>query len=784
MKTRHFIIAVVLIYLISVCIPIFLWIYNHRYIIQPEKVVGMTAAEILTDILCILAFMRFYRVAPVFSMGNRHMYSQFLFRTMSQSNTKLAYTTNTPVRINLSPWLRQGDTPRGAAVRGDRVEMISKGDVYYICMTPDADWLNDESRVYPITIDPQVTTSSDAQNIIDNYVMENSGVQTYTLDRLYIGKKNGNRTRSYIKFSAMPTIPSGSVITSAQMTLWLTTGQSTGSTASAYMVTGGDWASKTISWANMPAANTQLQSNISHNSLTKYTFSCLTAVKHWYTSMPNGKYQNYGIMVRYYNEGVNDYNPVYSADYATTSKRPSLTINYQASAEEISIREGATYTISVSSSSAVTWQSSNSSVATVSSSGVVRGIKPGEATITATSNGTILNRCLVHVRFLDGVYAIKSFYTGLNLATYGATAENTPAKLITPSSSGLSQVRQLWRIAYLGNGYYSIRPVNILSMTLHAVGSVGSPIDIVSASIEDSQTTLTYNNRWGIASSSDGKAYYIHHQNNPNMGLKPVDGVISSGMNVTTANNNGSSNTFKWIIVKTPMTIVNLETIYDQAYVTRYSNASSRISNQLAQLQQKYYLEFGIWINYLPPTAFVSYADANCTANPDQLCTHTNNQGCQNSNIDPSGVASLHDLHHTNIFNILYRVPFPNPNESFKMVCIGRKTCISGSNTHSTPFFGVTYPTFGLIGIVNTESELSQQKTIVHEFGHLYNAPDHYGGTEYSTEQINAIYGVSSFNRHCIYGEDKDLTSVQASLAICDGCRTIIEGNTDLYDHR
>ncbi len=68
---------------------------------------------------------------------------------------------------------------------------------------------------YTITIDPQVTTSSSSQNIVDNYVMENSGVQTYTLDRLYIGKKNGNRTRSFVKFTNMLTIPSVATVNSS-----------------------------------------------------------------------------------------------------------------------------------------------------------------------------------------------------------------------------------------------------------------------------------------------------------------------------------------------------------------------------------------------------------------------------------------------------------------------------------------------------------------------------------------------------------------------------------------
>jgi hypothetical protein len=54
------------------------------------------------------------------------------------------------------------------------VELVSRGDVCYIFMTPYADWLADESRVYPITIDSHVTTSASAPNIINNHVMANS----------------------------------------------------------------------------------------------------------------------------------------------------------------------------------------------------------------------------------------------------------------------------------------------------------------------------------------------------------------------------------------------------------------------------------------------------------------------------------------------------------------------------------------------------------------------------------------------------------------------------------
>ena len=106
------------------------------------------------------------------------------------------------------------------------------------------------------------------------------------------------------------------------MTLHFTSGTNTAANASAYQVTGGEWISGTIQWSNKPAANVLLQSNISHNNVTGYTINCLTAVQHWYTGDTTGQNENYGIMLRYYDETTDDYNAVYSADY----KRPKLTI--------------------------------------------------------------------------------------------------------------------------------------------------------------------------------------------------------------------------------------------------------------------------------------------------------------------------------------------------------------------------------------------------------------------------------------------------------------------------
>ena len=113
------------------------------------------------------------------------------------------------------------------------------------------------------------------------------------------------------------------------MTRHFTSGTNTAANASAYQVTGGEWASGTIQWSNKPAANTLLQSNISHNNVTGYVFSCLTAVQHWYDGDTTGQNQNYGIMLCYQDPEIADYNSFYSADCTDATMRPSIAISYK-----------------------------------------------------------------------------------------------------------------------------------------------------------------------------------------------------------------------------------------------------------------------------------------------------------------------------------------------------------------------------------------------------------------------------------------------------------------------
>ncbi len=198
---------------------------------------------------------------------------------------------------------------------------------YTVTLTPDAEWLNDEARVYPITIDPDVSAGTDQANGIDNSVEKGSGVITHTLDRLYAGTRNGKTRKFYQKFKTMPTIPSGATINSATQTFYVTSGTSTGNTFKAKRVAA-DWSSSKITWSNKPWTDAVIQLSISHNGLTKYNVNMTSTVRYWYSGSTTGRNKNYGIMVEYQNEDIRDFNTVYSADFATAAKRPQLKINY------------------------------------------------------------------------------------------------------------------------------------------------------------------------------------------------------------------------------------------------------------------------------------------------------------------------------------------------------------------------------------------------------------------------------------------------------------------------
>ena len=232
---------------------------------------------------------------------------------------------------------------------------------------------------------------------------------------------------------------------------------------------------------------------------------------------------------------------------------------------------------------------------------------------------------------------------------------------------------------------------------------------------------------------------------------------------------------------------VKLEVWYDQAYNNRYENASTRISDEIRTLQEKYLQEFGLLIECTGITLFNSFADVECSTDFDSACTHANNEMCFNSDSEREKERQL--LHHKNFYNVLVSIPFPNTALTLRTVFIGHNTCVANRNetgdlighNERSPL-GISHYEEGLAMINNFISQQNEIKTVIHEFGHHYNVKDHYGGNAPFTYEIDPT-GELGYSMDCVWGENRNNSDVLNNYTICDGCRRILEANIAKYNH-
>lgn len=247
------------------------------------------------------------------------------------------------------------------------------------------------------------------------------------------------------------------------------------------------------------------------------------------------------------------------------------------------------------------------------------------------------------------------------------------------------------------------------------------------------------------------------------------------------------SQSYTLICVKT----INIEVIYDHAYTTRHSDAVDRINRHLTDLSDFYLTNFYVRINHSEPEKFLSYADAECSSTPDDICEECKNARCFYSQVLIDGTLQLSEYHHKSITNIAMRIPFPDTSQTFKIAFIGHTVCdysngvgctYEANGTQTT--FGITYKELGLALVVDHRSEDSELLTLIHEFGHLFGALDHYGGTySPSTDEMLEQDPSKPFARNCLYGEYGINWCCLNDVVICEACANMIYEGTHNITH-
>lgn len=196
----------------------------------------------------------------------------------------------------------------------------------------------------------------------------------------------------------------------------------------------------------------------------------------------------------------------------SSNTRSGLSLDYSV----VSIIEGGNMTLSANGSDGrvVDWHSYNTAVATVNSLGKITAVKAGSTTVVASyfdGYGNFVSAsCTVHVVIAaEGVCRIQNKNTSLFLNVSGGSVQNnagTVQAFEENKSNEKYYIRQLWRIKYMGDGYYNIRPYINYQMVLY---NNGNNACITTVSYSDDLSNMD-SFKWTI--EWDGRGYVFKYR--------------------------------------------------------------------------------------------------------------------------------------------------------------------------------------------------------------------------------------------------------------------------------
>ncbi len=168
----------------------------------------------------------------------------------------------------------------------------------------------------------------------------------------------------------------------------------------------------------------------------------------------------------------------------------------------------------------LTCSSSNTSVATVCMSGnnvMVMAINPGVTSVYVsciTEDGVLhFDTCLVYVYMQSGVYYIRNESTDYCIETENACINNFANVQMNDEETSVTnkpgRFCQLWKITYLGSGYYSIRPLHNLSMGLYLSGN---DVCIYSIGTSDTLSGVPTAAQWKLDCKNGAFVFYNRSQ--------------------------------------------------------------------------------------------------------------------------------------------------------------------------------------------------------------------------------------------------------------------------------
>lgn len=197
---------------------------------------------------------------------------------------------------------------------------------YRLIMTVDEEYLEDEERQYPVTIDPTTTWRGDDE-LRDVYVISGTYAGTNFYESgtkvMPVGVNSTGTHRTYIKPLNLKSEISGKSVSSAKMTVYETGNGASSQTIKAYRILE-NWSSASLTWNNRPTYASDPTAQI---TTTKTAKSAKTFDVTGFARKVAGSTSNYGLVLKNLTSSPS-YAEFYGSRSTLTSYRPKLVVTY------------------------------------------------------------------------------------------------------------------------------------------------------------------------------------------------------------------------------------------------------------------------------------------------------------------------------------------------------------------------------------------------------------------------------------------------------------------------
>ncbi len=369
----------------------------------------------------------------------------------------------------------------------------NNGSKYILTLIAPEEFLTDSDTVYPVTIDPSITVSDNlngANAIEDSVIYQgtpNSNYGGFTYLTVGYGDSTYGVGRAIFRLpglynSDLYNSLSASQIASVKFYTWDASGHDT-RPIEIYANVSSSWTESGVKWSNAPGLYPGL-SPVTAN-MPSGNFACfdITSIVEWWKTYGTA---GCGFTMKNPNETSDLYKKVpCSSETAITDRRPYVIMTYNTSLTITPstnyLPGGANLQLSVSSDEtlqSVVWSSSNTSVAQVSGTGLLSSGTVGRTVITATvtfaSGGQQTVQKELYVIYPYSVIRLKNnnsnLYLNVNQGMINDFAQVTQYSSTSKADSLQEQFQQIWKVKYIGDGMYTLRPYHKLDMCLYAYG--------------------------------------------------------------------------------------------------------------------------------------------------------------------------------------------------------------------------------------------------------------------------------------------------------------------------